>query len=73
MYKSIQITGNPAKGQSSGDAIKEMERLSKEKLPNDVGYAWSGTSLQEIESAGQTGIVLVMSLIFVYLILYFFE
>ena len=69
MYKSIQITGNPAKGQSSGDAIKEMERLSKEKLPNDVGFAWSGTSLQEIESAGQTGIVLVMSLIFVYLFL----
>ena len=69
MYKSVQITGNPAKGQSSGDAIKEMERLSKEKLPADTGFAWSGTSLQEIESAGQTTIVLVMSLTFVYLFL----
>lgn len=69
MYKSVQITGNPAKGQSSGDAIKEMERLSKEKLPADAGFAWSGTSLQEIESAGQTTIVLVMSLTFVYLFL----
>ncbi len=69
MYKSIQIQGSPAKGQSSGDAIKEMEKLSKENLPNDLGFAWSGTSLQEIESAGQTVIVLVMSLTFVYLFL----
>lgn len=69
MYKSIQITGNPAKGQSSGDAIKEMERISKESLPSDAGFSWSGTSLQEIESAGQTTVVLTMSLTFVYLFL----
>lgn len=69
MYKSVQITGNPAKGQSSGDAIKEMERISKETLPADTGFAWSGTSLQEIESAGQTTAVLIMSLTFVYLFL----
>lgn len=69
MYKSIQIQGNPAKGQSSGNAIKEMEKISKESLPKDVGFAWSGTSLQEIESSGQTGIVLVMALVFVFLFL----
>ncbi len=69
LYKSIQIQGSPAKGQSSGDAIKEMERLSKENLPADIGFAWSGTSLQEIESAGQTNVVLIMSLVFVYLFL----
>lgn len=69
MYKSIQIQGNPAKGQSSGDAIKEMEKISKETLPSDMGFAWSGTSLQEIESSGQTTVVLTMSLIFVYLFL----
>ncbi len=69
MYKSIQIQGSPAKGQSSGDAIKEMERISKENLPADVGFAWSGTSLQEIQSSGQTAIVLVMALVFVFLFL----
>lgn len=69
MYKSVQITGNPAKGQSSGDAIKEMEKISRDTLPSDAGFAWSGTSLQEIESAGQTTTVLVMSLTFVYLFL----
>ena len=69
MYKSIQIQGSPAKGQSSGDAIKEMEKLSRENLPNDIGFAWSGTSLQEIQSSGQAGSILIMSLVFVYLFL----
>lgn len=68
MYNSIQIQGSPAEGQSSGDAINEMDRLSKE-LSSDLGYAWSGTTLQEIESTGQTASVLVMSLVFVYLFL----
>jgi len=69
MYNSIQIQGSPAEGQSSGDSIKEMERISKEMLPSDLGYAWSGTTLQEIQSTGQTTSVLVMSLVFVYLFL----
>ncbi len=69
MYNSIQIQGNPAKGQSSGDAIKEMARISDANMKSDLGYSWSGTSLQEIESTGQTGVVLVMSLVFVYLFL----
>ncbi len=69
MYNSIQIQGNPAKGQSSGDSINEMNRLSKENLKGDLGYEWSGTSLQEIESTGQTTTVLMMSLVFVYLFL----
>ena len=69
MYKSVQISGNPAKGKSSGEAIKEMERISNEILPEDMTFAWSGTSLQEIESSGQTTVVLAMSLIFVYLFL----
>ncbi len=69
MYNSIQIQGSPAAGQSSGDAIKEMNRISDENLGDDLGFAWSGTTLQEIESTGQTTSVLVMSLVFVYLFL----
>ena len=69
MYKSVQLSGNPAKGKSSGEAIKEMEKISNKILPEDMTFAWSGTSLQEIESSGQTTAVLLMSLIFVYLFL----
>ncbi len=69
MYNSIQIQGSPAAGQSSGDAINEMGKISSENLGDDLGYAWSGTTLQEIESTGQTTSVLIMSLVFVYLFL----
>ena len=69
LYKSIQIMASPAKGQSTGNAIKEMERMSKEYLPEDIGFAWSGTSLQEIESQGATGPIVIMCVIFVYLFL----
>ena len=69
MYKAVTINGNAAKGVSSGTAMNEMERISKQVLPEDVGYEWSGISLQERQSSGQVGLVLTLALIFVYLFL----
>lgn len=69
MYQAVTINGNPAKGISSGEAMKAMEDLSNKELPKDMGYAWSGISLQEAESSGQIGSILAMALIFVYLFL----
>lgn len=69
MYPAVTINGSPAKGISSGDAMKAMEQVSNKMLPKDMGYAWSGISLQEQESSGQIGSILTMALIFVYLFL----
>ena len=69
MYPAITINGTPANGVSSGKAMSEMEYLSDTKLPKDMSYAWSGTSLQEKKSAGQIGPILTMALTFVYLFL----
>ncbi|MCD7878749.1 MAG: efflux RND transporter permease subunit [Candidatus Gastranaerophilales bacterium] len=68
-YRSVQYSGQPSSGKSSGEAMKAMEAVSLKTLPNDVGYDWSGTSLQERESSGQTGIVIALALTFVYLFL----
>ena len=68
-FRSVKIIGAPASGKSSGQAMGAMESLSKKILPNDYDYAWSGTSLQEKESSGQTGIVIGFALLFVYLFL----
>lgn len=68
LYKSVLIQGSAAQGKSSGDAIKALEKIS-EKLPADMGYAWSGISLQEVEAGNQSVVALGMSLIFVYLFL----
>ncbi len=68
-YRSVQFSGQPAAGRSSGEAMKAMEEVASKTLPDDVGYDWSGTSLQERESSGQTGIVVALALTFVYLFL----
>ncbi len=69
MYPAVTINGNAAKGISSGEAMKVMEKLSNKVLPKDMGYAWSGISLQEQESTGKVGGILSMALVFVYLFL----
>ena len=68
-FRSVKIQGSQASGKSSGQAMGAMENLAKKILPNDYNYAWSGTSLQEKESSGQTGIVVGFALLFVYLFL----
>lgn len=69
MYPAITINGSARAGVSSGQAMEAMERISSEVLPKDMGFAWSGSSLQEHESSGQIGPILAMSLVFVYLFL----
>jgi len=68
-YRSVQYSGQPAAGKSSGEAMAAMEDIARNILPKDIGYDWSGSSKQELESAGQTGIVIALALVFVYLFL----
>ncbi len=68
-FRAAQIQGSPANGKSSGEAMNAMINLSKNNLPHDYTFAWSGTSLQEKESSGQTGLVVGFALLFVYLFL----
>ncbi len=69
MYPAITINGQARSGVSSGQAMTAMEQLSDEILPKDMGFAWSGSSLQEKESSGQILPILVMSIVFIYLFL----
>ena len=68
-YRNVQISGSPAQGKSSGDAMKAMEQVTKETMPSDIGFEWSGTSKQELESSGQTTTIITLALTFVYLFL----
>lgn len=69
LYRSATINGGAAPGYSSGEAIAAMERVAQEHLPDSMGFEWTGMSYQEIKAAGQTTIILVLSLLFVYLFL----
>lgn len=69
VFRSIEINGSAAPGSSSGDAIKAMERLSKEILPPGYDYEWSGTALEEIDSGGLAPLIFGLGLVFVFLVL----
>ncbi len=65
---AINLTGMPAEGVSSGDAMIEMERLAAE-LPAGVGIEWSGQSFQERVADEQTPMLYALSLLIVFLCL----
>ncbi len=65
---SMQILGEPAEGYSSGEALDEMERIV-DKLPEGTGSAWSGVSLQQVQSGSQAPFLYAISLIVVFLAL----
>ena len=68
-YPSVQISGYPNFGRSSGEALATMERLSAELLPAGVSYEWSGQSLQEKLAGSSAAGIFLLSLIFVFLFL----
>ncbi|MCM1369468.1 MAG: efflux RND transporter permease subunit [Candidatus Amulumruptor caecigallinarius] len=70
MFTSIQVTGSPAEGVSSGDAIKAIEEVAAQTLPVGYGYEYSGLTREEAQNGGsQTAVVFGLVLLFVYLIL----
>jgi hydrophobe/amphiphile efflux-1 (HAE1) family protein len=68
-YPSIQLSGVAAPGRSSGEALDAMERLSREHLPEGVGFEWSGQSLQERAAGSQALFIFALSFVFVFLFL----
>lgn len=69
MYPAVTFNGSTRSGISSGRAMEMMEKISDEVLPEDMGFAWSGSSLQEKQSSGQIIPILIMSLVFIFLFL----
>jgi len=68
-FPAVKITGNPAPGFSSGDAIRAMEETAREALPGDFAFAWAGQALQEKESGSTSSSAFIFGLIVVFLLL----
>jgi HAE1 family hydrophobic/amphiphilic exporter-1 len=69
LFRSATINGSAAPGVSSGDALKTMESLAERTLPQGMGYAWSGISLEETKAGRQSFIIFGLALLLVYLTL----
>jgi len=68
-FLEADISGDAASGYSASAATAALEAVAAETLPDGYTYEWSGLSLQEKQSAGQTPIVFGLSIVFVFLFL----
>ncbi|MDR1578531.1 MAG: multidrug efflux RND transporter permease subunit [Deltaproteobacteria bacterium] len=68
-YRSVVVMGSGKPQLGTGMAIAAMENAAAEALPRTMGYEWTGSTLQEKESAGQTVYLFILSFLFAYLFL----
>jgi HAE1 family hydrophobic/amphiphilic exporter-1 len=68
LYLAAEIMGSPAPGYSSAQASKAVEEIMA-SMPPEVGYEWSGLTLQEKKSEGQAPVIFGMAILFVFLLL----
>ena len=69
LFNSISLNVIPKPGYSSGQAIKAIQDLAAKKLPAGINYEFSGQTREEISSGGQSTIIFILCLIFVYFLL----
>ena len=67
-FPSVNIWGEPAPGHSTGDAMKAMEELAA-RLPQGIGYEWTGLSYQERMASSQAPILYAFSFFVIFLCL----
>jgi HAE1 family hydrophobic/amphiphilic exporter-1 len=69
LYPAAGVIGLPARGFSSGQAMRLMEQVAERSLPPGTGYEWTGMSYQEKIVGGQLYIAFGLGLLLVYLVL----
>ncbi|MFD2287980.1 efflux RND transporter permease subunit [Pedobacter petrophilus] len=69
LFNSISINAIPKPGFSSGDAIKAIEEVAEQQLPDGYSYEFSGQTREEISSGGQSTVIFLLCLVFIYFLL----
>lgn len=69
LYNSAMISGGPAPGYSSGQAISTIEKLAADVLPDGMGYEWTGTTYQQLQAGNIAPLIFMLCLVFVFLFL----
>lgn len=68
-FPAVTVSGQAAPGQSSGAALREMERIAQSVLIAGQSFEWTGTAFEEKQAGGQIGALLGLSVIVVFLLL----
>jgi hydrophobe/amphiphile efflux-1 (HAE1) family protein len=69
LYPSAELDGAPSPGVSQGEAIKIMERLAAETLPEGFGYEWTTLAFQQLRAGNTAMFAFMLAVVFVFLVL----
>ncbi len=69
MYNTAGIRGSPAKGFSSGEAIKAVQEVAAKTLPHGFDIDWAALSYDETRRGNEAIYIFIIVLIFVYFVL----
>lgn len=69
LYNAAQVTVTPVKGVSTSQAMADIESIAQSVLPDNMATSWSGVSLLESRESGNSWVVYLIALVFVFLIL----
>jgi hydrophobe/amphiphile efflux-1 (HAE1) family protein len=67
LYPTAKITGQPAPGYSSGQAVAAMEAVAAKTLTEGFGYEWTGTTYQELKTGNLAVLIFALSIVCVFL------
>jgi multidrug efflux pump len=68
-YPAADLSGGPAPGVSSGQAVAAMERVAAETLPNGISYEWTDLTYQQRAAGNTTALVFLLCVLLVFLVL----
>ncbi len=69
MFPAATVTGQPAPGFSDGQAVDEIERIARERLPTQMGYEWSGVTQQQKAAGNAAPVIFSLAILMVFLFL----
>jgi hydrophobe/amphiphile efflux-1 (HAE1) family protein len=69
MYAATAVTGNPAPGTSSGQAIARMQAVANRALPESMASEWTELTFLQLQAGNQAIFVFALAVVFVFLVL----
>ncbi|AXH11062.1 efflux RND transporter permease subunit [Halarcobacter bivalviorum] len=69
LFQAAKVSGQPAAGYSSGDALKAIEEVANEVLPDGYTISWTGSAYQEKQVGGSSAMAFIFGIVFLFLIL----
>ena len=69
LFPSISVSGTPAEGYSTGQAIQAIREVAAQQLPEGYGYEFGGMTREEASAQNTTTLVFIICIVFIYLIL----